>query len=202
MDQDQNFLREHNPALASLCQSGFGLNLFLENEMRIQLKSKRAFVFGWTWAGRRASEAGSLIIEALVAGVILALVVVSLYGAFSLGFTSIRLAQENVRADQILVDKLETLRVYDWSKITGSSFIPTNFTTAFSPAAPTGAPSASRAGTIYTGTIAVTNAPLTESYGDTLRQVTVTLQWNSSGVARSRSMTTFVSQNGIQTYKP
>ena len=53
-----------------------------------------------------------------------------------------------------------------------------------------------------TGTITIAPAPLTESYADTLRQVTVTLAWNSGSALRSRTMTTLVSKYGIDTYKP
>ena len=148
---------------------------------------------------RRFSERGSLILEAMVGGVILGLVTISLYGAFSMGFSSVRLSQEDVRASQILVENLETVRVYDWSKITSAAhFFPTNFTASFSPGSGT---NAGGSGVTYTGSIAITPAPLTESYSNALRQVTVTVAWISGGVPRSRSMTTLVSQNGIQTYK-
>ena len=122
---------------------------------------------------------------------LLTFMVVALYAAFSFGFSSIKLAQEDVRADQILVQKLETLRVYDWSKIT-NGYIPTNLTTSFS----------TSGGVDYDVKFAISPAPLTESYSNTLRQVTVELSWDSAGVTRSRSITTLVSQNGLQTYKP
>src|SRR5437016_12087168 len=80
---------------------------------------------------KRVCERGSLIIEALVGGVILGLVSVSLYGAFSFGFATVRVSQESVRADQIIVDRLETLEVYDWSKLISGTFVQTNFTSYF-----------------------------------------------------------------------
>jgi len=147
---------------------------------------------------QRAGERGSLLLEAMVGGAILGVAVISLYGGFSMGFRSVRLSQEDIRANQILVEQLETVRVYDWAKLTGGTFVPTNFTAYFTP--PSGTNSAGT-GVAYRGHIAITRPPLTESYSNALRQFTVTLNWNSSDVARSRSMTTFVSQNGIQTYK-
>ena len=128
----------------------------------------------------------------MVAGCILSLAVVALYSAYSFGFSLIRLSQESVRADQILVQKLETIRVYPWSQTApGSGVIPTTFTEQY-----TSGPGAS--GAVYRGTIVIIDAPVSESYGTTLRQVTVSLNWVSGGVPRSRSMTTFISQNGIQ----
>ena len=131
----------------------------------------------------------------MVAGALLAFIVVSLYAAFAFGFGLIKLAQENVRADQILVERMETLRAYNWSKISGGSYISTNFVVGFS-----GTNGAWR-GVLYTGTVAVAPPPSNESYTNSLRQVTVTLAW-TSGAPRTRSMTTFVSQYGVATYKP
>ena len=56
-------------------------------------------------------------------------------------------------------------------------------------------------GAVYNGTITITIAPFSESYASTLRQVTVTLNWISGKITRTRSMSTLVSQNGILTYK-
>jgi hypothetical protein len=143
----------------------------------------------------RNSEDGYTFIEVLVAAGLLGFLVFSLYTTFSFGFATVALSQENLRADQILVQKLEMLRVYDWSKI-DNSYIPATFTNSFSTSG------GANRGVDYTGTIAIIPAPVTESYSNTLRQVTVSLSWISGGVPRGRSLTTFVSQNGIQTYKP
>jgi len=148
-------------------------------------------------AGARAKrvESGYTFIEVLVAGGILGFLMVALYTGFSVGFATIALSQENLRADQILLQKMETLRVYDWSKV-DSSFIPTSFTNSFSTNG-----NVAR-GVTYTGTINIAPAPISESYSNTLRQVTVGVSWVSGRVVRNRSLTTFVSQNGIQTYRP
>jgi hypothetical protein len=130
----------------------------------------------------------------MVGAGILALTVVALYGAFSFGFSTIKLSQEEVRADQILVQKLETLRVYNWTNIV-NNYIPINFAESFS----------ATGGVNYDGSLSITPfvpSAANESYSDTLRQVTVSVGWISGGVARMRSMTTLVSQYGIQTYKP
>ena len=134
-------------------------------------------------------------IEMMVAGGLLAFMIFSLYSAFSFGFTTIALSQENVRADQILVQKLETLRIYDWNKI-NSGYIPSTFTNYFS------TNGGAIHGVTYTGTVAIASLPLTETYSNTLRQVTVSVGWMSAGIPRTRSMTTLVSEHGIQTYKP
>lgn len=134
--------------------------------------------------------------ETLVATGLLALVAVSLCGAFTFGFRVVRVAQENVRADQIMVEEMEMLRLYDWSKITNNSFIPTNLTARFSGSVANGT------GVVYTATFAITPLTMTESYSNSLRQVQLTLAWTSGGAPRNRTIATFVSQNGIETYKP
>ena len=132
------------------------------------------------------------LVETMVATLLLTSSLVALYAAFSFGFGTIKLSREDLRADQILVQKLETLRVYDWSKIT-NGYIPTDLTASFS---------TDGGGVTYDVAAAVTPAPVIESYSHTLRQVTVSLSWVSGRVLRNRSMTTFVSQYGLQTYKP
>jgi hypothetical protein len=142
---------------------------------------------------REASPAFTLA-ELIVGAAVLALTIVALYGAFSFGFSTIKLSQEEVRADQILVQKLETMRVYNWTNIV-NNYIPTNFTEWFS----------ANGGVSYDGAVNVTSfvpSAANESYSDTLRQVTISVGWISGGVPRVRTMTTLVSQYGIQNYKP
>ena len=116
------------------------------------------------------------------------------YSVSSTGFSTIRVNQESVRADQILVEKLETFRLYPWSSITNSGFISANFTNNFY----------AGNGATYIGSVQITNAvtspPLNNLYSNSIRQVTVTLNWTSAGVPRTRTMSTLVAQNGVQTY--
>jgi type II secretory pathway pseudopilin PulG len=134
------------------------------------------------------------LVELMIGAAIIAFTMVALYGAFSFGFSTIKLSQEELRADQILVQKLETLRVYDWTNVI-NNYLPTNFTGYYS----------TNGGITYEGSLSVTpfvpSGP-SETYTDSLRQVTVSVDWISGGVPRVRSMTTLVSQYGIQTYKP
>ena len=127
----------------------------------------------------------------VVAMWLLMVVVIGLLGAFSFGFSTIKISQEDARASQILLQKLETLRVYDWSKITNGYF-PRNFPVSYS----------TNGGVTYDCSIAIDPVPTAESYSNTLRQVTVSLSWISSGVPRYRVVSTLVSQSGIQTYRP
>ncbi|MHC1765813.1 MAG: hypothetical protein AB9869_16200 [Verrucomicrobiia bacterium] len=134
-------------------------------------------------------------VEVMVAVLICGLVFVGLYSGIGSGFSVVQLARENLRGTQILEEKLETIRLYRWDQINDTSFIPTNFVEEFYPAG-----TQSTAGLSYTGKVTIIEAPITEFYKDSLRQVTVELQWKSGGVLRKREMTTFVSEYGLQHY--
>jgi Tfp pilus assembly protein PilE len=159
--------------------------------MRIRLTTQQAGATRARLAARHGQK-GFTLTEIMVAGCILGFSVASLYSAYSFGFVLIRASREYVRADQILLQKMETLRVYPWPQTAPSGgIIPGTFTADF-------APGAAQSGVVYNGMITIKDAPVSESYSNTLRQVTVSVSWNSGVVARSRSMTTFISQNGIE----
>ena len=90
---------------------------------------------------------------------------------------------------------MEIIRLYTWSELNSNGFIPATFT------APLDASSAtSTNGAVYAGQIVITNAPMSESYSNDHRLVTVTLTWGSGGVQRKRQMSTLVSQYGLHNY--
>ena len=137
------------------------------------------------------------LIEVMVAVAIIGVEFVSLYLGMTQGFAIIQLARENLRATQILQEKMETIRLYSWDQITTSGFIPTNFTAAFYPAG-----SQTNQGAVYQGTVTITNAPVGASsgYGNDLKLVLVQVNWNSGRVQRQREMRTLVSQYGLHNY--
>jgi hypothetical protein len=130
----------------------------------------------------------------MVGVLILGITVAALCGGFSMGFKTIKLSQEEVRANQILVQKVESVRVYDWSKIT-NNFVPTNFLASFTT-------NGAVHGVSYDGTLTITPFTGGQTYDSTLRQVTASITWFSEGRTHTQAMTTLISQNGIQTYKP
>ena len=105
-----------------------------------------------------------------------------------------RMTRENLRSTQIMLEKVETLRLYSWSDITSPGFVPTNFTANYDPQG------GNAQGLTYNGTIAVSDAPILASYSNELKQVTVHLSWKTGKLQRDREFTTFVARNGIQDY--
>lgn len=145
--------------------------------------------------GFRIPCAGFSLVEVMVAVSVSGVVFLSLYAGMSSGFAVAQLARENLRAGQILQEKMETIRLYTWQQINTAGFIPTNFTDSFNCGA-----TQSTSGLTYTGTVTIAAAPMTEAYSNDLRLVTVEVRWASAKISRRREMTTLVSQYGLQNY--
>jgi hypothetical protein len=123
---------------------------------------------------------------------IVGVLVITLYGALASSVTLVRACQGNERVTQILSDKMDTVRLYNWTQMT-NGFVLTNFVLGIDPL-----DSASRP--YYTGTIAIVQAPIPEIYKTNLLQVTVTVDWVSDSRPQTRSMSTYVAKYGLQTY--
>lgn len=150
----------------------------------------------------RARKAFALA-EVLVAVALLAIMMVSLYLGMSSAFAVTKLSRENLRATQIMLERMEGIRLYNWNQLCYSNMIPTNFTTYYYPFATND----QSKGIVYGGTMTVSPANLnpTASYASDMRAITVTLFWtNSNGgesqIVRRRSMTTYAARNGVQNY--
>src|SRR6266446_9352543 len=63
------------------------------------------------------APAAYTLVEVIVAVLVLSLMLVSLYGGFSSGFAVVKLARENLRATQIMMQKMETIRLLKWSQL-------------------------------------------------------------------------------------
>ena len=144
---------------------------------------------------RLARSAAFSTIEVLAAVLVCGVVFVSLYSGLSSGFAFVQLARENLRATQIMEEKMETIRLYRWDQINQTGFIPTNFVDVFYPLQ-----TQSTGGLSYTGKVTIAAAPIAEYYADDLRQVTIDLSWFSGNAVRKRQMTTLVSRHGLQHY--
>jgi type II secretory pathway pseudopilin PulG len=137
---------------------------------------------------------GHTLTEVVVAMAVLGFMVISLYAGFSSGFAVLRVARENLRATQILEERMEVVRLIKWNDV-APGFIPTRFTAPFYPNETTASTALA-----YTGTVSVSKAPIPESYAKHLRMIQIDLTWNSGNVTRNRQMTTFVSEYGTQKY--
>src|ERR1051325_10108788 len=84
-------------------------------------------------SGRRGAQAGFSLVEATVALGVIGTVVVALFSAFTGGFMTVQMGRENLRATQIMLEKMETIRLYSWDQITPPIFIPPPFPASYDP---------------------------------------------------------------------
>ncbi|MEW6301883.1 MAG: prepilin-type N-terminal cleavage/methylation domain-containing protein [Verrucomicrobiota bacterium] len=154
----------------------------------------------------RLNAAGFTLPEVMVSVAIVAVMFVSLYGGITSGFAILNASREQQRATQIMLEKLEVVRLYSWDQLNTPGYLPAKFTERYIPASATnatavGASSAQGTGVTYYGTVVVSkNPPVPSAYTNTMRLVTITLNWNSGSIARSARMQTLISQYGIQDY--
>jgi prepilin-type N-terminal cleavage/methylation domain-containing protein len=140
-------------------------------------------------------NSGLTLVEVVFALAIIGLVVLAVYGAITSGMTSLRMARENLRATQILVEKTEALRLYNWDQL-NTNFLPTKFIVPYDTTAVS-----TNSGVLYFGSITLVNNPdVGTSYSSNLRQVTIRLNWTTGRIQRSREISTYVCRTGIQNY--
>jgi prepilin-type N-terminal cleavage/methylation domain-containing protein len=137
---------------------------------------------------------GYTFTEVMVSVGVIGVLFVSLYAAFSAAFTVIRVARENLRATQILMEKTETLRLYTWDQLRNPSYLPTTFKT--------NSPSL---GVTYHGNLTLSNPGNigTPSYLTNMRTVTISVRWTNnvgSSQPHYREMQTQAARWGVQNY--
>lgn len=155
--------------------------------MRIRLSSPRT-------SRARAWKAFTLV-EVLIGLVLLSGMAASLYLGMGQGFAVMQLARENLRATQVLQEKMEAIRLVNWNQLNTEGFVPETFEAPFYA---TG--DGTYEGLIYHGEVSISPVPFTTSYSSDLRVVVVTVRWLSGNVVRLRQMRTLVSNYGLQNY--
>lgn len=141
---------------------------------------------------RRLIAAFSLIEVTISLGVIGTIAGAMMTGITG-GFFTMKMARENLRATQIMLEKVETIRLYTFDQINTPNFIPATFTNRYDP-------NSTGQGLSYIGTISIDPVPFTTGYSANMKQITVTLNWTTGLLPRTRSFTTYVAKNGLQSY--
>ncbi len=122
----------------------------------------------------------------------------ALLSGFASGFFTMRMTRENLRATQIMLEKMETIRLYSWSQVTSNGFIPQTFTAPYDPQALAG-----QQGLTYHGRMDITDLPsgtVDPSYASNMKLVVVTLNWTTCSLNRSRQFRSYISRYGLQDY--
>lgn len=147
--------------------------------------------------GRKGYESAFTLAEVAVAAGIIAVSSLSLMFALSMGFSMEREARENVRATQVMVKKLETLRLYNWTELQSGNYLNSTFSEYFNPAQSNGV--------LYVGQVALsTPSGLPAAYQDQMSLVTISLCWTNyvrgQPIVHSRQMQTYAALYGIENY--
>lgn len=108
---------------------------------------------GGVHARRKTAYQAFTFLEAVVAVGAVGVLALALYAGLSSVFTMVRMSRENQRATQIMVEKMETVRLYNWDQINSNGFIPRGFQAYYYPA------NGTNCGTVYDGTITITRSP-------------------------------------------
>ena len=144
------------------------------------------------------------LMEVVVGMLVVGIVIVSLYTALTFGVRMVQLSRENFRATEILTEKMDMLRVYNWDQILSSTEIPREFDAYFEPpkrGKDKDKDKGKEKGLVYHGRISFSQAWNDVSYRGDLTNVTVSLSWTSAtSVVRSRQFTTLIARNGLQSY--
>jgi len=142
----------------------------------------------------RQKLAAFSLIEATVGMAVMGTVLGAMLSGITTGTFTMRMARENLRATQIMLEKVETIRLYSWDQINTPNFIPPTFQATYDPQ---GTPNV---GLTYTGTMTIASAPIGSSYSNDMKMVTVHLSWQTSGLQRDREFSSYISRNGLQDY--
>jgi prepilin-type N-terminal cleavage/methylation domain-containing protein len=160
---------------------------------------------------RSRSVIAFTLVEVMVAVAIIGVAFTSLYAGMTAGFGVVSVTRENLRATQIMQDRMEVMRMYTWDQLqtfgTSNSYIPSTFAERFYPTDNVYTNSdvvtvanATNGGIYYFGTIDIAASGLTNSYSNWVKKVTVTILWTNANVARTRTLTSFVSAYGMHSY--
>jgi len=142
--------------------------------------------------------------EVLMATGILGFVATSLCVGFNSGFCLIQSTRENLRATQIMLQKVEAVRLFTWSQVCNTNnYLKSTFTEVYDPLGATN----HCGGAKYTGLVTVSvpaAGELPEAYRTNMRTITVNLFWTNynagKAIVQQREMQTRVARNGMQNY--
>src|SRR5438445_11538604 len=113
----------------------------------------------------KTQESGMTLMDVVMSTAILSLMSIGVIGSLTYGFFVMQMARENQRATQIMLEKVETLRLYSWDQVNSNGFVPPTFTDVYDPQAPSG-----RQGVVFNGTVDIGQFTNGVTYATNMRQ--------------------------------
>ena len=151
----------------------------------------------------RRRQSAFTLAEVLVGVGITGVAFTALYSGMVFGVSAVQSTDQSLRATQVMVEKLDTIRLYAWDKVLTPGFIPNRFTVPYTPIdSGLAAKGYTGGGLVYYGTTTIrTNlSGFSDTYRTNLCAVDINIVWTNGTRARSASMTTLVAKNGLQNY--
>ncbi len=144
------------------------------------------------------SQSAFTLVETVVATLLAAIVLASFYAAVATGFGMVQTTREDLRATQVILQRMEAIRLSPYKLLQDPTAYPTNLTEYYSASGQTNG----ARGALYTVTYTWAPGPasLPPSYRTNVLLVTVQAAWKSGKNQHTRSMQTYVARYGIQRY--
>src|SRR5438445_13608369 len=79
------------------------------------------------------SRGGFTLMEAVIGMGVVGILITALYSALATGFRTEQLDREDIRATQLLIEKMDQLRVISWEQLTDPTITPATFDASFNP---------------------------------------------------------------------
>ena len=115
------------------------------------------------------------LVEVMVGTAIIAIFFISFFAMLGNGFSIVKASREDLRATQILLNRLEGIRLYTWDNL---GTVPTNNIAEYYDPNSTG-----NQGAAYTVTLSIAGTTMTPTAtysANSLKKVTVNVAWTSS----------------------
>lgn len=141
------------------------------------------------------------LLEATIGMALLGLTFMALYTGLVTTTFAVQLSRENLRATQLMAEKLDTIRLYGWKKIVEEPYyIPSGLVDI--PVYPDdpSLPGNNATPRVFNVEVFIDNAPFEEPYAVDMRMITVKLTWDTGKMKRNRTMSTLVSKYGLFKY--
>jgi prepilin-type N-terminal cleavage/methylation domain-containing protein len=151
---------------------------------------------GPSWKRKYRITSAYTLAEVMIAVAIIGIVFVSLYRGIAFCFDKTKSERENLRATQVMLRRMEGIRLLSWDQLTNTTLNPLNFTETY-------LPGVAGVGVTYTGRVTIVPNPVLDppaSYSDKMKKVTVTVTWSSGPILHTRTTSTYVARDGIQNY--
>jgi type II secretory pathway pseudopilin PulG len=148
---------------------------------------------------KRKRNCAFTLAEVTVAVAVLGFLFVALFVGISFCFSLTKFERENLRATQIVLQRTEGMRIFNWTQLTNAVLNPPTFTARFFP----GVGCVPASGLMYSGTVVVAPVTLnpTATYSVNMKKITVALTWTSDNSrVRTSSVSTYAARDGIQNY--